>query len=97
MSTMLPSQNLLPRMQFGMSAGTRNLAAANLSDQMFNMGGNNPGMMSIQQQQQQQQQQHGTFGNMSQNTQNMQQGMMPLQNTPQNHPSFQQQRPQGQQ
>ncbi|XP_055828766.1 mediator of RNA polymerase II transcription subunit 8 isoform X3 [Solanum dulcamara] len=78
---------------FGMSGGTRNLAAANLSDQMFNMGGNNPGMMSIQQQQQQ----HGTFGNMSQNTQNVQQGMMPLQNTPQTHPSFQQQRPQGQQ
>ncbi|CAN4089263.1 unnamed protein product [Withania somnifera] len=92
MSAMMPSQTLLPRMQFGMSGGTRNLAAANLSDQMFNMGGNNPGMMLIQQQQQ-----HGTFGNMSQNTQNLQQGMMPLQNTPQTHPSFQQQRPQGQQ
>ncbi|XP_019068746.1 mediator of RNA polymerase II transcription subunit 8 isoform X3 [Solanum lycopersicum] len=91
MSAMVPSQTLLPRMQFGMSGGTRNLAAANLSDQMFNMGGNNPGMMSIQQQQ------HGTFGNMSQNTQNLQQGMMPLQNAPQTHPSFQQQRPQGQQ
>nr|XP_018632338.1 mediator of RNA polymerase II transcription subunit 8-like isoform X6 [Nicotiana tomentosiformis] len=92
MSAMMSSQTLLPRMQFGISGGTRNLAAANLSDQMFNMSGNNPGMMPIQQQQQ-----HGTFGNMSQNTQNLQQGMMPLQNTPQTHPSFQQQKPQGQQ
>lgn len=59
---------------------------------VFNMGATNPGnMMQIQQQQQQQ---HGTFGNIAQN---LQQGVMPLQNVPQNHPSYQQQRPQGQQ
>ncbi|XP_019243953.1 PREDICTED: mediator of RNA polymerase II transcription subunit 8-like isoform X1 [Nicotiana attenuata] len=33
MSAMMSSQTLLPRMQFGISGGTRNLAAANLSDQ----------------------------------------------------------------
>lgn len=55
------------------------------------MGATNPGNM-MQMQQQQQQQQHGSFGNMAQNLQ-----QMPLQNVPQNHPSYQQQRPQGQQ
>ncbi|XP_075112162.1 uncharacterized protein LOC142182109 isoform X2 [Nicotiana tabacum] len=33
MSAMMSSQTLLPRMQFGISGGTRNLATANLSDQ----------------------------------------------------------------
>lgn len=60
---------------------------------VFNMGGaaNGSGMMGMQQQQQQ-------FGNMSsQSGQNLQQGMVQLQNTSQNHPNFQQQRPQNQQ
>ncbi|XP_031119453.1 mediator of RNA polymerase II transcription subunit 8 isoform X1 [Ipomoea triloba] len=89
MPTMMSSQSLLPRVQFGMPGGNRTLAAPNLSDQMFNMGATNPGNMM---QMQQQQQQHGSFGNMAQNLQ-----QMPLQNVPQNHPSYQQQRPQGQQ
>ncbi|KAL5152724.1 Mediator of RNA polymerase II transcription subunit 8 [Glycine soja] len=68
-----------------------------LSDQVFNMGGGNPGgMMPIQQQQQQQQQQqHGSqaFGSMA-NAQNLQSGLVTLQNTQQNHPNFSQQRQQ---
>ncbi|KAI3455738.1 hypothetical protein Pfo_012401 [Paulownia fortunei] len=91
MSAMMPSQSILPRMQFGISGGNRTLPPQNLSDQMFNMGAANAGgMMPIQQQQQ-----HGTqgaFGNMSQNAQNLQPGIVPMQNTPQNHPNFQQQR-----
>ncbi|KAK4427490.1 Mediator of RNA polymerase II transcription subunit [Sesamum alatum] len=96
MSAMMPSQSILPRMQFGMSGGNRTLTPQNLSDQMFNMGAANAGgMMPMQQQQQ-----HGTqgaFGNMPQSAQNLQPGMLPMQNTPQNHPNFQQQRPQNQQ
>ncbi|PSS07237.1 Mediator of RNA polymerase II transcription subunit like [Actinidia chinensis var. chinensis] len=100
-SATMPSQSLLPRMQFGLSGGNRTHASQILSDQMFNMGAANPGnMMPIQQQQQQQQQQHGSqgaFGNMPQNTQNLQPGMVALQNAQQNHPNFQQQRQQNQQ
>ncbi|KAK4479228.1 hypothetical protein RD792_014739 [Penstemon davidsonii] len=95
MSAMMPSQSILPRMQFGMSGGNRSLPAQNLSDQMFNMGAASAsGMMPIQQQQQ-----HGTqgaFGNMPQGAQNLQSGIVPMQNTQQNHPNFQQQRPQNQ-
>lgn len=60
---------------------------------VFNMGGGNPsGMMPIQQQQQQ----HGSqaFGSMASNAQNLQSGMVTLQNTQQNHPNFSQQRQQ---
>ena len=60
------------------------------------MGAANPGSM-MQQQQQQQQQQHGSqsaFGNMPQNAQNLQPGMVTLQNTQQNLPNFGQQRQQ---
>jgi hypothetical protein len=63
---------------------------------VFNMGAANPsGMMPIQQQQQQQQ--HGSqsaFGNMQTNAQNLQPGMVTLQNTQQNLPNFAQQRQQ---
>ncbi|PIN23881.1 hypothetical protein CDL12_03392 [Handroanthus impetiginosus] len=96
MSAMMPSQSILPRMQFGLSGSNRTLPPQNLADQMFSMGAaNTGGMMPIQQQQQ-----HGTqgaFGNMPQSAQNLQPGMVPMQNTPQNHHNFQQQRPQNQQ
>lgn len=63
---------------------------------VFNMGAaNSSGMMPIQQQQQQQQ--HGSqsaFGNMQPNAQNLQPGMVALQNTQQNLPNFSQQRQQ---
>ena len=63
---------------------------------VFNMGAANPsGMMPIQQQQQQQQ--HGSqsaFGNMTTNAQNLQPGMVGLQNTSQNLPNYAQQRQQ---
>ncbi|CDO97739.1 unnamed protein product [Coffea canephora] len=97
MSAMMPSQPLPPRMQFGVSGGSRTLTSQNLSDQMFGMGTTNPGSMMPIQQQQQQHGSQGAFGNMQQNMQNLQPGMVPLQNTPQNHPNFQQQRPQNQQ
>uniref|UniRef100_A0A5B6Z5X9 Putative mediator of RNA polymerase II transcription subunit 8 isoform X1 n=1 Tax=Davidia involucrata TaxID=16924 RepID=A0A5B6Z5X9_DAVIN len=100
MSATMPSQSLLPRMQFGLSAGNRTHASQILSDQMFNMGAANTGTMMPLQQQQQQQQQHGSqgaFGNMPQNASNLQPGMVALQNAPQNHPNFQQQRQQNQQ
>ncbi|KAL8043636.1 hypothetical protein ABFX02_09G128035 [Erythranthe guttata] len=98
MSAMMPSQSILPRMQFGISGGNRTLPAPSLSDQMYNMGAANAGGMMPIQQQQQQQQQQGAFGNMSQNTpQNIQSNMLPMQNTSQNHPNFQQQRQQNQQ
>ncbi|RDY05470.1 Mediator of RNA polymerase II transcription subunit 8, partial [Mucuna pruriens] len=95
MSGTLPSQSVPPRMQFGLSGNNpqRSHASQMLSDQMFNMGGGNPGgMMSIQQQQQQ----HGSqaFGSMPSNAQNLQSGMVTLQNTQQNHPNFSQQRQQ---
>ncbi|XP_074338905.1 mediator of RNA polymerase II transcription subunit 8 isoform X2 [Apium graveolens] len=98
MSAMMPSQSMLPRMQqYGLSSGSRSLASQNLSEQMFNLGAANPGtMMPIQQQQQQQHASQGTFGNMAGNAQNLQPGILPLQNTPQNHPNFQQQRQQNQ-
>ncbi|KAH6793369.1 mediator subunit 8 [Perilla frutescens var. hirtella] len=99
MSAMMPSQSILPRMQFGMSGANRTLPSQNLSDQMFNMGaaGNAGGMMPIQQQQQQQHGTQGAFGSMQQSSQNPQPGMVTMQNTQQNHPNFQQQRPQNQQ
>ncbi|CAJ1954920.1 unnamed protein product [Sphenostylis stenocarpa] len=91
----LPSQSLHPRMQFGLSGNNpqRSHASQMLSDQMFNMGGGNPGgMMPIQQQ-------HGSqaFGSMASNAQNLQSGMVTLQNSQQNHPNFSQQRQQNQQ
>ncbi|KAL1551865.1 mediator of RNA polymerase II transcription subunit 8 isoform X2 [Salvia divinorum] len=97
MSAMMPSQSIIPRMQYAMSGANRTLPPQNLSDQMFNMGAANTGggMMPIQQQQQHGAQ--GTFGNMQQSGQNMQPGMVTMQNTQQNHPNFQQQRPQNQQ
>ncbi|OIW09235.1 hypothetical protein TanjilG_26448 [Lupinus angustifolius] len=99
MSDTMPSQTLLPRMQFGLSGNNpqRSHASQMLSDQMYNMGGGNPGgMMPIQQQQQQQQHgsQGGAFGSMASNAQNLQSGMVTLQNTQQNHPNFSQQRQQ---
>ncbi|XP_028771997.1 mediator of RNA polymerase II transcription subunit 8 [Neltuma alba] len=90
------------RMQFGLSGNNpqRSHPSQMLSDQMFNMGGGNPGsMMPLQQQQQQQpqQQQHssqGAFGSMAPNSQNLQPGMVALPNTSQTHPNFSQQRQQ---
>ncbi|PQP94089.1 mediator of RNA polymerase II transcription subunit 8 isoform X1 [Prunus yedoensis var. nudiflora] len=102
-SATMPSQSLLPRMQFELSGNNpqRSHASQMLSDQMFNMGAaNTGGMMPLQQQQQQQQQQHGSqggFGNIPQNAQNIQSNMVALQGTPQNHPNFGQQRQQNQQ
>ncbi|KAL2462426.1 Mediator of RNA polymerase II transcription subunit 8 [Forsythia ovata] len=97
MSAMMSSQPLLPRMQFGMSGGNRNLPSQNLSDQMFNMGAANSGSMMPIQQQQQQHSSQGAFGNMQQSGQNLQSNMVQMQNTAQNHPNFQQSRPQNQQ
>lgn len=51
------------------------------------MGANQAGMMSLPQQQ------VGAFGNMSQNPQNLQPNMVPLQNAPQNLQNFQQRQP----
>ncbi|XP_073064599.1 mediator of RNA polymerase II transcription subunit 8 isoform X2 [Primulina eburnea] len=80
-SAMMPSQSILPRIQFGMSAGNRTLPPQNLSDQMFNSGASNAsGMMSIQQQ-------HGTqgaFGNTPQSNQTLQQSGVQQQQRPQN-------------
>lgn len=66
---------------------------------VFNMGASNTGtMMPLQQQQLQQQHvSQGAFGNMQQNAQNLQPGMVALPNVTQNHPNFQQQRQQNQQ
>ncbi|KAL3632163.1 hypothetical protein CASFOL_025147 [Castilleja foliolosa] len=90
MSAMMPSQSILPRMQYGMSGGNRSLPSQNLGDQIFNMGGNAGGMMPLQQQQQQS---GAAFGNMSQQSgQNLQPGMVSMPNTAQTHPNFQQQR-----
>ncbi|XP_031249687.1 mediator of RNA polymerase II transcription subunit 8 isoform X2 [Pistacia vera] len=97
MSATMPSQSLLPRMQFGLAGNNpqRSHASQMLNDQMFNMGPSNPGgMMPMQQQQQQQQ---GAFGNMAPNAQNLQSNMVALQNAQQNHPNFGQQRQQNQQ
>ncbi|XP_021720309.1 mediator of RNA polymerase II transcription subunit 8-like isoform X2 [Chenopodium quinoa] len=65
-----------------------------LSDQMFNIGANPASMMSLPQQQQVPQ---AAFGSMSQNSQNLQSNMVPLQNASQNLQNFQQQRQQNQQ
>ncbi|XP_057968602.1 mediator of RNA polymerase II transcription subunit 8 isoform X2 [Malania oleifera] len=102
MSATMQSQSHLPRMQYMSGTNSqRSHASQILSDQMFNMGANTGGMMPMQQQLQQQQQQQlgsqGAFGNMAQNAQNLQPGMVALQNAPQNHPNFQQQRQQNQQ
>ncbi|KAI3711921.1 hypothetical protein L1987_70470 [Smallanthus sonchifolius] len=91
MSAMMTSQPHVARMQqFGLSGGNHNLGSQNLNDQVFNMGAANPNtMMPIQQQQHGSQ---GAFGNMQQNTQNLQPGMVPMQNQQQNHTNFQQHR-----
>ncbi|XWS20622.1 hypothetical protein CRYUN_Cryun31cG0118500 [Craigia yunnanensis] len=101
MSATMSSQSLLPRMQFGPSGSNpqRSHASQILSDQMFNMGSSPGGIMPMQPQQQQQQQQHGSqgaFGNMP-TAQNLQSNMVALQNNPQSHPNFAQQRQQNQQ
>jgi len=57
---------------------------------VFGMGATNSSMMGMQQQQQ------GVYGNMQAGAQNMQQGMVGLQNQTQN-PNFTQQRQQNQQ
>ncbi|XP_076888281.1 mediator of RNA polymerase II transcription subunit 8-like [Bidens hawaiensis] len=90
MSAMMTSQPHVARMQqYGLSGGNHNLGSQNMNDQVFNMGAGNPNtMMPIQQQQHGSQ---GAFGNMQQNTQNMQPGMVPMQNL-QNHTNFQQHR-----
>ncbi|XP_068637737.1 mediator of RNA polymerase II transcription subunit 8-like [Aristolochia californica] len=95
MSATMQSQSLVPRMQFGLSAGhpQRSHPSQILSDQMFNMGAANPSMVQMSQQQHATQ---GGFGNIPSNTQNLQPGMATLQNTNQN-PSFTQQRQQNQQ
>ncbi|XP_057549744.1 mediator of RNA polymerase II transcription subunit 8 [Amaranthus tricolor] len=89
MSATMTSQPLIPRMQFPLGGANpqRALPSQILSDQMFNMGANQAGMMSLPQQQ------VGAFGNMSQNPQNLQPNMVPLQNAPQNLQNFQQRQP----
>ncbi|GAV66842.1 hypothetical protein CFOL_v3_10352, partial [Cephalotus follicularis] len=95
MSVTMPSQSLLPRMQFGLTGNNPQRSSQILGDQMFNMGVSNPGGMM-----QPQQAQHGSqgaFSSMPQNAQNLQSGMVALQNVQQNHPNFAQQRQQNQQ
>ncbi|KAE8709160.1 Mediator of RNA polymerase II transcription subunit 8 [Hibiscus syriacus] len=91
MSATMSSQSLLPRMQYGLPGSTpqRTHSSQILSDQMFNMGSNPGGLMTMQPQQQQQQ---GAFGNMG-TAQNLQSNMVALQN----NPNFVQQRQQNQQ
>ncbi|XP_021813470.1 mediator of RNA polymerase II transcription subunit 8 isoform X1 [Prunus avium] len=98
-SATMPSQSLLPRMQFELSGNNpqRSHASQMLSDQMFNMGAANTGGMMPLQQQQQQHGSQGAFGNIPPNAQNLQSNMVALQGTPQNHPNFGQQRQQNQQ
>ncbi|KAJ3678396.1 hypothetical protein LUZ60_002199 [Juncus effusus] len=88
MSNTMQSQSVLPRMQYGLAGGhpQRNLPSQILNDQMFGMGAGNPGTMVGMGQQQ------GMFSN----PQNLQQGMMGLQNPNQN-PNFTQQRTQSNQ
>ncbi|CAN6205065.1 unnamed protein product [Urochloa humidicola] len=90
----MQSQSLMPQMQYGMAGGhpQRSHPSQMLPDQMFGMGATNSSMMGMQQQQQQQ----GVYGNMQAGAQNMQQGMVGLQNQGQN-PNFPQQRQQNQQ
>lgn len=57
---------------------------------VFNLGATNPNTMMPMQQQQHGSQ--GAFGNMQQNTQNLQPSMVPMQNQQQNHTNFQQHR-----
>ncbi|KAL8170758.1 hypothetical protein V2J09_022562 [Rumex salicifolius] len=92
MSTTIPSQQFVPRMQFGLPGNAhRTHASQILSDQMFNVGvGNSGNVMPMQQQQQYASQ--GAFGSMPQNPQSLQPNV--LQNTQQTHPNFQQQRQQ---
>ncbi|KAK1414190.1 hypothetical protein QVD17_29931 [Tagetes erecta] len=96
MSAMMTSQPHVARMQpYGLSGSNHNLGSQNLNDQVFNMGAaNQNNMMPMQQQQQHGSQ--GAFGNMQQNTQNLQPGMVPMQNQmqnqQQNHTNFQQHR-----
>ncbi|XP_062193846.1 mediator of RNA polymerase II transcription subunit 8 isoform X2 [Phragmites australis] len=90
----MQSQSLLPQMQYGLTGGhpQRSHPSQMLTDQMFGMGATNTtSMMGMQQQQQQ-----GVYGNMQAGAQNMQQGMVGLQNQTQN-PNFPQQRQQNQQ
>ncbi|KAF8700707.1 hypothetical protein HU200_034058 [Digitaria exilis] len=84
----MQSQSLMPQMQYGMAGGhqQRSHPSQMLTDQMFGMGATNSSMMGMQQQQQQ-----GVYGNMQAGAQNMQQGMVGLQNQVQN-PNFPQQR-----
>ncbi|KAK3129465.1 hypothetical protein QOZ80_6BG0480160 [Eleusine coracana subsp. coracana] len=89
----MQSQSLLPQMQYGLSGGhqQRSHPSQMMTDQMFAMGASNTtSMMGMQQQQQ------GVYGNMQAGAQNMQQGMVGLQNQTQN-PNFPQQRQQNQQ
>ncbi|CAM8940812.1 unnamed protein product [Rhodiola kirilowii] len=92
MSGTMPSQSQLPRMQPYTLPGTnpsRSHASQMMNDQMFNMGATNPtSMMQMQQHGAQ-----GAFGNMATNAQNLQAGVGAMQNTQQNHPNYQQQRP----
>ncbi|KAK9060556.1 hypothetical protein SSX86_021260 [Deinandra increscens subsp. villosa] len=95
MSAMMTSQPHVGRMQqFGLSGGNHNLGSQSLNDQVFNMGAANPNTMMPMQQQQHGSQ--GAFGNMQQNmqqnNQNLQSGMVPMQNPQQNHTNFQQHR-----
>ncbi|KAI9087296.1 hypothetical protein K1719_030766 [Acacia pycnantha] len=94
----MASQSLIPRVQYGLSGNNsqRSLATQTLSDQIFNIGGGNPGsgMMPLQQQQQQQHSSQGAFGSMAPNSQNLQPGMVALPNTSQTHTNFSQQRQQ---
>ncbi|XP_021996995.1 mediator of RNA polymerase II transcription subunit 8 isoform X1 [Helianthus annuus] len=93
MSAMMTSQPHVARMQqYGLSGANHNLGSQSLNDQVFNMGAANPNTMMPMQQQQQQHGSQGAFGNMQQNTQNLQPGMVPMQNQQQNHTNFQQHR-----
>ncbi|KAI4379239.1 hypothetical protein MLD38_005562 [Melastoma candidum] len=100
MAATMQSQNLAPRMQYGLSGtnAQRTHASQILNDQMFNMGGaaSATGLMPMQQQQQAVSQ--GAFPTMVPNPQTLQPGMGTLRNnTSQGHPNFPQQRPPNQQ
>ncbi|EPS61491.1 hypothetical protein M569_13305, partial [Genlisea aurea] len=52
-SAMMPSQSILPRMQFGIGSGSRTVPPQTLADQSFNIGSSSAGgIMPIMQQQQ---------------------------------------------
>ncbi|XP_011625734.1 mediator of RNA polymerase II transcription subunit 8 isoform X2 [Amborella trichopoda] len=82
MPAAISSQSILPRMQLGQ----RSHPSQMLNEQMFNMGATNSANMAQMQQQQQ-------FGGVLTNTQNLQQGLVNLQN-PQNSNYPQQRQPQ---